>query len=100
MAEVIKKDTNAPAQPFRRKVSEWPVSKGEDNPDKYRRIIKAGEAFFSSESKKIPHVNIAPDSPVIKPIRKGIFVEGVEIICRCGEKIVVKFDLDENAELR
>lgn len=100
MAEVIKKDAKAPAQSFKPKVSEWPVSKPEDNPDKYRRIIKADEAFFSSDMKKIPHINVAPDSPVVKPVRKGIFVEGIEIVCRCGEKIIVQFDLEENAEFR
>lgn len=100
MAEVIKKDTTASTRPSKPSVKEWPVSKQKDDSEKYRRIIKANEAFFSSDMKKIPHVNVAPDSPAIKPLRKGIFVEGVEIVCRCGEKIVIQFDLEENAEFR
>ena len=99
MKEVIEKEPSAPVEPFKPIVSEWSEPKGKDDTEKYRRIIKAGEAFFSSESKEIPHMKMAPDTPVVRPIKKGIFVEGVEIFCRCGEKIVVRFDSEENAEL-
>lgn len=100
MAEVIKQDPGAPVESFEPVVSEWSEPEDKDKTEKYRRIIKSGEAFFSSESKEIPHMKMAPDAPVVKPIRKGIFIEGVEIICRCGEKIVVRFDVEEDAEVR
>lgn len=100
MPEVNKKESGASTAPFKPILSEWSESKSKDNTEKYRRIIKAGEAFFSPESKEIPHLKMAPETPVVKPIRKGLFVEGIEIVCRCGEKIVVRFDFEENAELR
>ena len=48
MKEVIEKEPSAPVEPFKPIVSEWSEPKGKDDTEKYRRIIKAGEAFFSS----------------------------------------------------
>ncbi len=97
MAEVIKKGNTSTAQNSDASVSDWHVTGTQDHIARRRRIIKAGEADFSPEQKEVSPKNMALTEPVVKPLRNGMFVEGVEVICRCGEKITIQFDVEENA---
>jgi len=61
-----------------------------------KKIIKAREAVFSSLKKQLPSLHFKSDEPVVSLIRDGDEVRGLEIICRCGEKIVVDFIFDDS----
>jgi hypothetical protein len=97
MAEVIKQGNTSTARNSDASVSDWPVTGAQNHLARRRRIIKAGEAQFSPEQKEVSPKNMALAEPVVKPLRNGMIVEGVEVICRCGEKITIQFDVDENA---
>ena len=97
MAEVIKQGNKSSARHPDASVSDWPVTSAQNNLNRRQRIIKAGEVHFSPEQKEVSPKNMAFDEPVVKPLRNGIHVEGVEVICRCGEKITIHFDVGENA---
>lgn len=97
MAEVIKQGNKSSARNPDASVSDWPVTGTQNHLARRRRIIKAGEAQFSTQQKEVSSKNMAFDEPVVKPLKNGTFVEGVEVICRCGEKITIQFDVGENA---
>ena len=96
MTEVIKKGLNAPTDQKESSIKDWSFSKTPRKKRGGRKIIKAKEAVFTSDLKEISQSNRTPDTPMIKPLRQGLFVEGVEIVCRCGEKMVIHFDYEDD----
>lgn len=97
MATLIKKNKDTSTQNKDSNMKEWSVSKTINDYKKMGRIIKAKEAEFCSEERDIYQMRVASDTPIIKPLRNGLDVDGVEIICSCGEKTVIHFDIDEDA---
>lgn len=60
-----------------------------------KRIIKAGETRFAQSKRVIKHTQpINCEQPIVRPIQSGDRIEGVEIRCRCGEKMIIHFDLE------
>jgi hypothetical protein len=63
-------------------------------PTTQRRIIKSRQTHITSVLKEISTEEHACGAPKIVPMRGVRGVEGVEITCRCGETIVIHFELD------
>jgi hypothetical protein len=97
MGEIIRQGNKSSARNPDTSVSNWHVTSTQNHLARRRRIIKAGEVHFSPEQREVSPKNMALDEPVVKLLRKGMFIEGVEVTCRCGEKITIQFDVDENA---
>ena len=61
-----------------------------------RRIIKAKNTKLSANGMSAQMVGSPSDLPKINPIKAGDYIEGVEILCRCGEKMIIHFDVENN----
>ena len=96
MNQILKKSDQTSESLQNKRISEWRVTGTDEERNRRKRIIKAKEANFNASEKKLSHMNMPPPSPVVKPIRNGLFIEGVEVFCRCGEEIVIHFDADDN----
>lgn len=95
MAEILKDDFPKYEGGF---IEGEPVNSPTDSPDykkaTRKKIIKAHDAVQSAEPRKIPTIGSVHETATIRPLGSGKFVEGIEIICRCGEKIVIHFDYE------
>ncbi len=97
MAELIKNKSGTNSRHKLTGIPDWAVTPDAVEDGVRRRIIKAKEAAFCSDNREIPLMQVVPEGPMIKPIRDGLFVKGVEVQCRCGETHVIHFDLDEDS---
>lgn len=65
-----------------------------------QRVIKSTDLSHADMSKEIPNVNSQFDDFRVISIQDGDQITGVEVTCRCGGKIEIMFDYDEeNPEL-
>lgn len=63
-----------------------------------KKIIKAGE--IGCESDGVENTGSIPDeAPKIVPVMNAKLIEGLEIRCKCGEKLIIHFDDDERERL-
>jgi hypothetical protein len=56
------------------------------------RILKAKNRPISQGQHVIPVLGNSGKGTIVKPIRSGPHIVGVEVLCRCGEKIVINFE--------
>lgn len=62
-----------------------------------KRIIKANQLPKNKRTKReIPITEKICDQPEVKVIGTPEQIEGLEIICNCGQKMIVHFNYDEN----
>ena len=94
MTEILKQDFPKYEGTFRQEESDDQAKPEVDQKAKRKKIIKAHEAAHQVETRKIPTMGSTNDSPTIRPLGSGKFLEGVEVVCRCGEKIVIHFDYE------
>lgn len=95
MAEVIKKASPGSDQ-FSRHVLGKEMN-GE-KPEKFRKIIKGREASFSAVRREIPSTRHSVGGPRVSPLRGSKGIEGVEFVCRCGERVVIHFDYENDGK--
>lgn len=94
MAEILKQDFPKYEGNFQQDEPVRQDSQDADQKAKRKKIIKAHEAVQNVQPKRIPTIGAVSDSPTIRPLGSGKFLEGIEVICRCGEKIVIHFDYE------
>jgi len=103
MGEILRNTHQAEGdEPFQ-KVKKWDVISKDDYSlnslgSRKRKIIKAKEAVFSSLNAHVPGIYSNKDAPVVTLLEENDIVKGLEIICTCGEKIIVHFNLDDTAD--
>ena len=70
------------------------LSTSESKSKRRCRILKAADLRSSASGDEVQGVGANGDQPAIHLLRDGDAVSGVEVVCRCGEKIVLHFDQD------
>ena len=76
----------------------WLRSEEKEQKTRRLKVIKAEEARFRGMGDSITDSGDCDGEPRVKPIKNANIVEGLEIFCRCGEKLIIRFDLEENEE--
>ncbi|MCD6117808.1 hypothetical protein J7K93_12390 [bacterium] len=102
MGNILKNTEKVQGDKTVQNVKKWDViSKNRENDEggpfvRRRKIIKAREAVYSSLKKQLPSLHQKSNEPIVSLIRDGDEVKGLEIVCTCGEKIVVDFTFDDH----
>ncbi len=63
-----------------------------------KRIIKASASPKIAGKRDIPIMESVCERPEIKTLGTGDCVEGIEIVCQCGQKMVIHFNYDGNEQ--
>jgi len=99
MGEIIKNMDSVPNDGAYQDMKMWDVitKESDDTGREGRRqkIIKARDAVFSSIKKQVPSAGVGKDSPAVTVIEDRGVVTGLEIVCTCGEKIIVHFNFTD-----
>lgn len=61
-----------------------------------KKVIKAEDAQFDAADHPGEDFEGCDGEPRVKPIKNADIVEGVEIVCRCGEKLIIRFNLEDH----
>ena len=90
MADILK----SRPQPMDHRTTSGANPFADGGPVTSRRIIKSHQIRMTSALKEISLEEHVCGVPKIVPMKSVRGVEGVEITCRCGETIVIHFELD------
>ena len=98
MAEILKNGLNLSKHSLNSNLVDWLTPKKDNKNSKRRNIIKAEEVTFSSVQSRSPGMKSLSDEIKVTPMMNAEIIEGIEIVCRCGEKTVIHFDLEKDGK--
>ena len=96
MAKVLRGDTETSDSHSGASPQSWLQAQRENQKKIPRKVIKAEEAQFHTGKGPADHVHGEESELRVKPIKNASIVEGVEVICRCGEKLIIRFNMDDD----
>ncbi len=97
MQTLIKENDEKVKQKIETLGVDWLSNQGQKIKTNRRRIIKASVLPQNKKAKReIPISKTICEQPEIKVIGTEEQIEGIEIVCNCGQKMTVHFNYDKN----
>lgn len=96
MAVIIKHSDQGDQTDFTNAKVAWLKTKPNLKIKSGQKIIKSTDLSHADTSKEIPNMNNRFDDFKVITLHNGDIINGVEVTCRCGGKIEILFDYDDD----